>query len=149
MGYEEAAGKEKQVVLEVLGFRYKEILYGIEFKYIEEVCFGLHSNPTPFLPEYYSGLVNYKGNILPSVRMEKESEDGHISVILHCGIYEFALMLPEEPVIYSLSEEERIEGESGKNIDPFWAAKQLYRKEKDLICIMDMEKICENLVIYK
>ena len=44
--------------------------YAVEFSYVEEICKDVVLSAMPCLPEYYAGVCNHKGTIVPVVRLE-------------------------------------------------------------------------------
>ena len=125
----------------------------VEFPYIEEICKDVVLSPIPCLPEYFAGVCNYKGTIIPVVRLEdaqygESGEDGNngdegnakqIVVILKWQKYFLGILSDQEPFLTDLKEENRIRGPE-KQENGMWVEKAYYMCDGKLYFLMDVEK---------
>ena len=122
--------------------------YALEFSCLEEICQEVYPSKVPCLPQYYAGVWNYKGTIIPMVRLEEISRNTEsIALIVKCGGHEFGLLVENEPCIVHTGEIEAVEipGESG--VTGIWKIKEMFRNEEQLFSLIDMERTVENLIL--
>ena len=101
-----AAEKECGEELEFLCVRMPDAVYGFELACIREIIWNSRITPVPCVPEYYEGLCNWKGTIIPAAslnRMTGEEEsaagDQPVIVIAEAGTLQCGFLVQEEPEI--------------------------------------------------
>jgi purine-binding chemotaxis protein CheW len=92
----EAASKS---LLEILNFRLADENYGLETKYIQEVCPFKDLTPLPCTPSFLLGIVNVRGRIVPVLDLkrffelpEKGINDLHRIILIRSDDLEFGIL---------------------------------------------------------
>lgn len=136
---------------ELLCFSNKSGSYGMELCYVSEICTQISVSKFPSLPEYYRGVCNYKGSIIPVVYMgeEKVRDEWSVTVIIQCGKYKLGIQLMREPYIETVTDSGRIDMPEGETDTDILKVKELYKTDDKLIAVIDMEKTMERLLVSK
>lgn len=144
------AAEEVRTVLCIQGTSRK---YAVEFSYVEEICKDMVLSQIPCLPEYFAGICNHKGTMVPVVYLDgrgegmKDTDNRPIIFILRCGKYHLGVLAYQEPHLGLAEEDNRIKGpeqqESG-----IWVEKEYYMWNNSLYSLIDVEKSLEKLIVY-
>lgn len=134
--------------------------YAIETAYVTELCPQVQLSRIPFMPEHYAGVCSYKGNIIPVVKLHGDEGAGKaggeppgdaaensLLLVVSCGKYRLGILITEVPYILPVSMAERVEAPGDMVSTGIWAEKEIYRNEKEILFVIDMEKTVESLVI--
>ena len=135
---------------------------GIELEDILEIIREWRITPLPNVPEYYEGVFNWKGLILPLVSLEKlagvtaEEQEGPaggeaphaVAAAVKAGEYECGFLSPREPRLVSVRESERLQGSIPELFGGDIVIKSAYVLKQQVICVIDAAATLENLVIY-
>lgn len=122
--------------------------YALEFSRLNEICQGVCPSKVPCLPKHYAGVWNYKGTIIPMVKLEEASRNmERIALIVRCGGHEFGLMVENEPYIVHTDEIEAVEIPGESATTGIWKVKEMFRNEEQLFSLLDMERTVENLIL--
>lgn len=152
-------GEEKEELRELLCLDLGFGCLGIELEHISEIIREWRTTPLPNVPEYFEGVFNRKGFIMPLVSLETLAGGrtekpvgkriGHRVVIaLKSGEYECGFLAPEEPRLLGVRESERLQGSIPELFGGSIVIKSAYASEERVISVMDVEATLENLVIY-
>ncbi|MCH1983024.1 chemotaxis protein CheW [Ruminococcus sp. OA3] len=128
--------------------------YAVEFTYIKEICSDVMVSRVPCLPEYFMGVFQHQGAIIPVIRLEEEpetSEEGGRSVILILEYqeYQLGILLSGEPRMVHADDMTWIDmpdrDEAGTDI---WPGKAFYKYQNLLFFLGDIEQLMDHLIIY-
>lgn len=121
--------------------------YAIEFEYVEELCQSLQITPIPALPDYYCGMGNYKGKIIPVLRLDGIQEK-EITVIIKWQRYLIGLIAPAETFIATHDMVKLIESPQEADRECLWKEKGLCQVDGFLYSLIDVENTIEGLILY-
>lgn len=131
--------------------------YAIETEYVTELCTQVQLSRIPCLPGHFAGVCSYKGNMIPVVRLYGEEPDGapdggqngenDLLLMVSCGKYQFGILFAGEPYILPAGAAEMVESPAEMGNSGIWAEKEICRKEKEILFVIDMEKSVEGLII--
>lgn len=129
--------------------------YAVEFSYIKEVCTNVRIFRVPCLPTHFSGVIHYRGNIVPVLNLEeKESingpapQDNAVVLVIEYQKYQLGIWLPREPYMVQESELTRVEVlEEDVASNGEWVEKAFYKKGEALFSVANVEKLIEHLII--
>lgn len=86
-------------MIEILNFRLADENYGIETRYIQEVCAFKDLTPLPCTPPFLLGIVNVRGRIIPVLDLkrffelpEKGINDLHRIILIRSDDLEFGVL---------------------------------------------------------
>lgn len=137
---------------EILCLPANKQIYAVEFSYIVEICYQVKVSPIPCLPERFPGLYNYKGMIIPVVRLEAvrntAPQNGrNIVVVVKVKDCRFGILTEEEPFILPLNAVTDVESPVGEQEQDGWCLRGIYRWEGGLFSAIDIEKSTEELIV--
>ncbi|MDO4275373.1 MAG: chemotaxis protein CheW [Eubacteriales bacterium] len=137
------------VINEILCIPGKKRNYAVEFPYIEEICQSLQVSCIPCLPQWYCGMGNYKGMIIPVIRMERDEETGRrmIMVLKHEQFILGVEISPRTFIVQKSSAKEISRNQETGDAE-LWKEKELFMVDKELYSLIDVEKSLDNLVLY-
>ena len=128
-----AAEKECGEELEFLCVRMPDAVYGFELACIREIIWNSRITPVPCVPEYYEGLCNWKGTIIPAASLnrmtgEEESAAG------------------DQPVI--VIAEARLSGDTPERIGEILKIKAAYAGDQEVVYVIDTEETLKCMVVF-
>lgn len=132
---------------EILCVRGSGIHYAIEFDYVEELCQELKITPVPALPDYYCGMGNYKGKIIPVLRLDDRKEN-EITIVIRWDCYLIGVEASAEVFIATQDMVQVIEASQAVDIERLWKEKRLLKVDDRLYSLIDVESTIESLVLY-
>lgn len=121
--------------------------YAIEFDYVEELCQALQITPIPTLPDYFCGMGNYKGKIIPILRLE-EGQEKEITVIIKWDRFILGAVASSDAFIAMEAQVKRMEPLQEEDGEYLWREKALCQVDGGLYSLIDVEETCEHLVLY-
>lgn len=125
--------------------------YLVEFDYVVELCNDLKISHMPCLTKRYLGVTNYKGTVIPIVRLEDgcgDSCEENLILVIQCQKYQLGILLPMVP--YSVSQEglEFIQNPAQSAAAGEWCEKGLCRLGEELVFLLDVERSVGELILY-
>lgn len=129
---------------ELLCIAGQEKNYALELKWIAEIYADVHISSFPCLPPHYLGMYNYKGRIIPVIRLEEG--EGRVLVIVRCEESLFAMAAAREPFIISGDALEEIESLHPESLAGLWLEKTLYQMEGALVSLLDIPGTVEKIL---
>ncbi len=128
--------------------------YAVGFSCVEEICKDMMISLVPCLPDYFAGVCNYKGAIVPVVCLddsvpgrEKAGARQMILVLRHQKYY-LGILLEQEPYLAEIGGDEQIRGPQQQDTG-LWAEKSYFMWNDRLFSLIDVEKTLEKLVIFE
>ena len=123
--------------------------YAMDFSCLIEICQDVRPSKVPCLPQYYSGVWNYKGTIIPLIDLEEPSRDKErIALIAQCSGHQFGILIQNEPYIVRKGEVEAVEIPGESDNTDVWKIKEMFRDEEHLFSLIDMERTVEELILF-
>lgn len=124
--------------------------YAFEFSAVKELCPDLMISKMPCLPTYFSGVCNYKGEIVPVLSLKEEAylEKRKIVIIFSYQDYMIGILCYGEPFILNGNSCQEIQKPETRETESMWAEKRLIRSGDEILAVLDMERIIMNLVEY-
>jgi len=143
---------------DILVFEIRGLCYGVELSFVAEIIRNPRISPMPWLPEYFVGVCSWKGGILPVVSLglltggaegESEAETGqnYAAAVLKSGEYECGLLTQQNPYILQISEENRLEGGEGDEMENGCYLAGRYQVDKEVVLLIDMEETLRRMVV--
>lgn len=129
---------------ELLCITGREKNYALELKWIAEIYADVHISSFPCLPPHYIGMYNYKGNIIPVIRLEED--EVRILIIIRCNDCLFAMAVSKEPFIIDQEDVAEIDSLHPDALSGLWAEKALYQMEGALVSLLDIQGSVEKLL---
>lgn len=140
---------------EILFISHKGGYFGVEFPYIAEICSDVQISRIPCLPEYFNGVYNYKGTIIPVIGLEEsknqqayERQEEVILVIRH-EKFQFGISFDGEPGILALDEAQKMENPEETVFDGIWHVKDMFKQNGQIYSVLDIERTARELVVFK
>ncbi len=132
---------------QLCGFKIKGDYYAIPVLDVQEVIKPYNLTPVPLSQNYVKGLINLRGQIVTSLslrklfKMNEDDLSDHMNIIVSHEDSLYALMVDE---ILDVIEVENKDFESipetiNDNVKKF--IKGVYKLEKQLIILLDLEKV--------
>lgn len=132
---------------EILCVKGSGIHYAIEFDYVEELCQEMKITPVPALPDYYCGMGNYKGKIIPVLRLDDRKEN-EITMVIRWNGYLLGVETSAEVFIATRDTVKVIEASQEVDIEHLWKEKLLLQVDDRLYSLIDVERTMESLILY-
>lgn len=129
---------------ELLCITGREKNYALELKWIAEIYADVHISSFPCLPPHYIGMYNYKGNIIPVIRLEED--EARILIIIRCNDCLFAMAVSKEPFIIDQEDVAEIDSLHPDALSGLWAEKALYQMEGALVSLLDIQGSVEKML---
>lgn len=144
----------EQLNMEFMTLQSGNLCCGFEMAAVEEILWNFQISPVPCLPDYFEGVCNWNGDLIPVVSLEKlageEKTSGNIRqviLLVKADGYECGFLTSGMPRMIQGQENGRLTGET-----PEWlgkcAVKSVYGGEM-VFYVLDLEKTLENLVVYR
>ena len=134
-----------------LSFFVEEEQYGIEISHINEIIAMMKVTHVPRTPDFVEGVINLRGSIIPIVDirgkfgLEKREHDMNTAIIINevSGV-NIGFVVDRVEDVLTLDDRDLAEPPKfGSHIDTSFI-KHVSEVEKDVILILDMEKIFED-----
>ena len=125
--------------------------YAVEFQYVEEICGFAGVYPVPCLPESFSGMFSYKGNIIPVIRLEAkepDEKDKKMIMVLKYEYYMAGAVIPPQTFITSMEQVKMVKSAPGMSENGIWKEKEICFSGGKLFSLLDVEETFKNLVLY-
>ena len=118
--------------------------YALDLEWIAEIYADAHISSFPCLPPHYIGMYNYKGNIIPVIKLEEI--EARTLVIIRCDDCLFAIAAAREPFIIDRDAIEEIDSLHPEALSGFWIEKTLYRMGDTLVSLLDIPGTVERIL---
>ena len=129
---------------------------GMELDYVMELIRDVSITPLPCVPEYYEGICNWKGRLIPVVSLQRAGElpvvegpGSGVVIILRSGELECGFLIGNEPGIVYVNPEERMDGEIPEKLGGVLKVSRAYADGQRIIPVLDIPETLENLVVYR
>lgn len=149
---EEAAGG---VELDFLCVRTSEGVYGFELSCVMEIVWGNRITPVPCIPDYYEGICNWKGTIIPVASFARTSgeEDGErgkqpVIIITRSEGLECGLLVWEEPEILRVKAENLLKGDAPDRKGEVLKLQAAYSHEDQVVYVIDIGETLKSMVVF-
>lgn len=145
--------------IEFMGIDMGNFYYGIELDDVKEIARELRITPVPCLPDYYEGVCNWKGRIIPVVSIQRAgalamplSERDNIQpliLITQSSGLECGFLIPGEPGIVNVTADGQLKGELPENRESVLMVKQAYEGEDKVVLVIDLGESLERMMVYE
>ncbi|EQC47482.1 chemotaxis protein CheW [Bacteriovorax sp. Seq25_V] len=134
-------------IVQLCGFKVRGGQYAISVLDVQEVIKPQPLTPVPLSPDFVTGLINLRGQIVTSINLRKlfqiedrESEE-HMNIIVRSGDSLYALMVDEilDVIDVEQSTFETIPETINENIRKYISG--VYKLEETLLILLDLKKI--------
>ena len=129
---------------------------GMELDHVMELIRDVSVTPLPCVPEYYEGICNWKGKLVPVVSLQRAGElpaaegpGSGVVIIVRSGDLECGFLIGNEPGIVYVNPEDRIEGEVPEKLGGLLAVGKVYTEGQRIIPVLDIPETLEHLVVYR
>lgn len=134
---------------EMLCFRDAERIYGINLSCIKEICNEKDVTKVPCLPDYFCGVYNYRGMVIPVASpkgFEKPQKEGErkVLLVLRSGFGMLGIQIYGEPSFHLIPESGHISSEGADN--GIWSFSAVYSYDNKLVYELDLEKTVRCLM---
>lgn len=147
---------EERDTEELLCISADDKIYAFEFPYVAEISKGMNISKIPALPEYFAGVCNNRGEIIPIIRTPGEmmetgsfDEGGPIMLIIKYKNYKFGIILDKEPFIASSDKLSRVKTNLEEPEDCIWVEKEIWKSDKGIISLIDVKRMTERLIVFR
>lgn len=130
-----------------------KLYYGLELDSIIETVQNVQITPIPCLPEYYCGVCNHKGTVVPVLSLDRlagssrtEHHEHTVVVMIQCGEYECGILTGEQPVLMDVTGAVPLQEESGGLSDRMTIRKACVT-QKGVVLILDVQATLEGLIV--
>lgn len=129
---------------------------GMELEYVMELIRNVSIHPLPCVPEYYLGICNWKGKLVPVVSLQRvgelpvvEGPGSGVVIIVRSGELECGFLIGNEPGIIDVNPEDRMNGEIPERLGGLLKVCRAYTDGQRIIPVLDIPDILEHLVVYR
>ncbi len=129
---------------------------GLELDHVMELIRDVSITHLPCVPEYYEGICNWKGKLIPVVSLQRvgelpaaEGPGSGVVIIVRSGELECGLMIGNEPGIVYVNPEDRMDGEFPEKLGGLLAVGKVYAEGQRIIPVLDIPETLEHLVVYR
>lgn len=143
---------KSEKVHELLCFDDTERMYGISLSSVKEICYEKDVTKVPCLPEYFCGVYNYRGRVIPvaspkGFETPGKNGDRKVLLVVRSGFGMFGIQIYGNPSFHLIPESSHIRS-SGIN-DGIWSFGAVYGHEDRLVYEMDLEKTVRGLMEFQ
>ncbi len=149
------AEEEKSKELGFLTFPVGEVNCALSVDCVAELIWDNLITPIPCVPDYYEGVCNWKGNIIPVVSMEaaagnsaEPSAGQKIIIVVRSSGYECGFSVIGMPRMMNFSEKDAMGGEIPTAFGEILRIKGAYSGEDGPVYVIDEAELLNNLVVY-
>lgn len=149
------AGKEEGKELEFLCVRMEDAVCGLELSCVRQIVRDTRVTPMPCVPDYYEGLCNWKGTIVPVAALgrmtgtkEKRFRDQPVIIIAEADRLQCGFLVHTEPEILRVTEASLLDGDIPERLGEAVRVKAAYSREDEVVYIIDMEWTLNSMVVY-
>ena len=147
--------EEKGGGLGYLVFPVGDLACALETDCVAELIWDNPITPIPCVPDYYEGVCNWKGKILPVVSMEAAVDNSAgqpagqtIIIVVRSVGYECGFSVTEMPRMMNFSEKDAMGGEIPAAFGEILRIKGAYSGEDGPVYVIDEAELLNNLVVY-
>lgn len=133
-----------------------KIHVAMELDCVMELIRDIPITPLPCVPDYYEGICNWKGKIVPVVSLQRAGElpkvegpGSGVVIILQVDDLECGFLIGNEPEIVTVSRENRLDGEVPEKIGGILTIKQVYSEGGRVIPLLDLPATMSHLIVYE
>lgn len=129
---------------------------GIELEYVMELIRDVLVTPLPCVPEYYEGICNWKGRLVPVISLRRlgeltgttESGSG-VVIIVRSGELECGFLIGSEPGITYVDPDERLDGEVPEKLGAILKVSRVHSDGRHIIPVLNIPETLEHLMVYR
>lgn len=148
-------GEEYVIEQELLCVQIRGLCFGIAVEAVAEILKNPAVSGMPWLPEYYLGVCNWNGEILPVAELDRlvsgRTSEGavrnHVVIVIRDGQYVCGLQTDAPPFIMRVSEEDRLEGEGSEVSYSGCRVKGLYRADGKTVALVDVKETLRGMAV--
>lgn len=151
MAEEEAGGEE----LDFLCIRTADAVYGLELSCVMEIVWGNRITPVPCIPDYYEGICNWKGTIIPVASFARasgeecrKSGEEPVIIITRSEGLECGFLVWKEPEIMHVKAEDRLTGDAPDRKGEVLKLLASYSCDNQVIYVVDLGETLRNMVVF-
>lgn len=129
---------------------------GLELEHVAELIRDVSITPLPCVPEYFEGICNWKGKLVPVISLQRAGKflaaegPGHgVVIVVRSGELECGFLIDTEPGIVSVNPEERMDGEVPEKLGGLLKVSRAYLDGRRIIPVLDIPETLEGLVVYR
>ena len=129
---------------------------GMELDHVMELIRDVSITPLPCVPDYYEGICNWKGRLIPVVSLQRvgelpvvEGPGSGVVIILRSGELECGFLIGNEPGIVYVNPEDRMDGEVPEKLGGVLKVSRAYAVGPRIIPVLDIPETLEHLVVYR
>ncbi len=148
---------------ELLCVQVQELCYGVSMDEVAEILQNPAVSGMPWLPEYYLGVCNWNGEILPVARLERlvsggESDEAasgaaadtvrnRVVIVICDGKYVCGLQTETPPFILRVTDKDRLEGEGFDAAVSDCRVKGLYQADGKTVALIDVKETLREMAV--
>lgn len=137
---------------EMLCFSDEERMYGVNLSCVKEICYDKSITKVPRLPDYFCGVYNYRGTVIPVAipdGFEKPGPGGErkVLLVLRSGFGMLGVQIYGNPSFHLIPESEHIQSRNVEN--GIWSFGAVYSHGGELIYELDLEKTVRNFMEFQ
>lgn len=132
------------------------ICVGMELDHVMELIRDIRISPLPCVPEYYEGLCNWKGKLVPVVSLrragnlpKREGAGSGVVIIVKSGELECGFLIENEPGIIDVDPADQMEGEIPGKLGGLLKAVRVYPAGGRIVPVLDIPETLESLIVYR
>lgn len=129
---------------------------GMELDHVMELIRDVRITPWPCVPEYYEGICNWKGKLVPVVSLqragnlpEREGTGSGVVIVMKSGELECGFLIGNEPGIIDVDQADRMEGEIPDKLGGLLKVSRVYRDGGRIIPVLDIPETLKSLIVYR
>lgn len=133
-----------------------KIHVAMELDYVRELVRDAAITALPCVPDYYEGICNWKGKIIPVVSLQRAGElpkvegaGSGVIIIVQVEDLECGFLIGNEPEITTVNPENRLDGEVPDKIGGLLVIKQVYADGDRVVPLLDLPATMMRLVVYE
>lgn len=149
------AEKKDEKELEFLCVRMEDAVCGFELSCVWQIVRDSRVTPVPCVPEYYEGLCNWKGTIIPVASLsrmtgtkEKHYREQQVIIITEADELQCGFLVNTEPEILRVPDSARLAGDIPERLGESVRIKAAYALGEEVIYVIDAQWTLGSMVVY-
>ena len=145
--------------LEFMGIDMGSFCFGFELDNVKELVRDLRVTKVPCLPEYYEGVCNWKGNIIPIVSLrragglaplqDKDNVMQALILVTKAAGLECGFLIETEPQILNVFSDRQVEGELPDKNSSVLTVGKIFEGEDKIVAVINLEESLGKMVVYE
>ncbi len=133
--------------------------FSFELDNVKELVRDLRVTKVPCLPEYYEGVCNWKGNIIPIVSLrragglaplqDKDNVMQALILVTKAAGLECGFLIETEPQILNVFSDRQVEGELPDKNSSVLTVGKIFEGEDKIVAVINLEESLGKMVVYE